>query len=179
MCARGYCYGCARYGPLSNGATTLMFESIPTYPDASRCAALGCISMRSHGGRGGGSTLCVNAVPPRAAAALVHYCAVLLGGTSNPMMIEGTSHVRAPIVRAACTPWGSVLSLREGKLQAPLCARACRYWSMVEKHRITQLYTAPTAIRALIQFGEEVRICPCWGRLSRGIHRVCSLCPWH
>ena len=24
------------YGPLSNGATTLMFESIPTYPDASR-----------------------------------------------------------------------------------------------------------------------------------------------
>jgi len=25
------------YGPLSNGATTLMFEGIPTYPDASRC----------------------------------------------------------------------------------------------------------------------------------------------
>ena len=25
------------YGPLSNGATTLMFEGIPTYPNASRC----------------------------------------------------------------------------------------------------------------------------------------------
>lgn len=25
------------YGPLCNGATTLMFEGIPTYPDASRC----------------------------------------------------------------------------------------------------------------------------------------------
>ena len=25
------------YGPLSNGATTLMFEGIPTWPDASRC----------------------------------------------------------------------------------------------------------------------------------------------
>jgi acetyl-CoA synthetase len=26
---------------------------------------------------------------------------------------------------------------------------------MVEKHRITQLYTAPTAIRALMRFGDE------------------------
>jgi len=25
------------YGPLTNGATTLMFEGVPTYPDASRC----------------------------------------------------------------------------------------------------------------------------------------------
>lgn len=25
------------YGPLNNGATTLMFEGVPTYPDASRC----------------------------------------------------------------------------------------------------------------------------------------------
>ena len=25
------------YGPLSNGATSLMFEGVPTYPDASRC----------------------------------------------------------------------------------------------------------------------------------------------
>ena len=24
------------YGPLSNGATTLLFESVPTYPDAGR-----------------------------------------------------------------------------------------------------------------------------------------------
>ena len=53
------------YGPLCNGATTLLFESIPTYPDASR------------------------------------------------------------------------------------------YWDMVERHRITQFYTAPTAIRALMRFGDE------------------------
>ncbi len=51
------------YGPLANGATTLMFESIPTYPDPSR------------------------------------------------------------------------------------------YWSMVERHRITVFYTAPTAIRALAAHG--------------------------
>ena len=25
------------YGPLANGATTLMFEGVPTYPDAARC----------------------------------------------------------------------------------------------------------------------------------------------
>mmetsp|Transcript_13551 Transcript_13551/g.19308 ORF Transcript_13551/g.19308 Transcript_13551/m.19308 type:complete len:654 (+) Transcript_13551:42-2003(+) len=53
------------YGPLSNGATTLMFESTPLYPDASR------------------------------------------------------------------------------------------YWDMVERHKINIFYTAPTAIRALMKFGEE------------------------
>jgi acetyl-CoA synthetase len=53
------------YGPLANGATTLMFESLPTFPDASR------------------------------------------------------------------------------------------YWELVERHRITQLYTAPTAIRTLMKFGDE------------------------
>ena len=26
------------YGPMANGATTLMFEGVPTYPDASRFA---------------------------------------------------------------------------------------------------------------------------------------------
>jgi len=53
------------YGPLSNGATTFMFESTPTYPNASR------------------------------------------------------------------------------------------YWDMVERHRITQFYTAPTALRALMKSGDE------------------------
>ncbi|KAJ3193477.1 acetyl-CoA synthetase [Irineochytrium annulatum] len=53
------------YGPLSNGATTLMFESIPTYP----------------------------------------------------------------------TP--------------------ARYWQVVDEHKVTQLYTAPTAIRALRRMGDE------------------------
>merc|ERR1712241_588342 len=53
------------YGPLSNGCSTLMFESVPTYPD------------------------------------------------------EG------------------------------------RYWDMVERHKITQFYTAPTAIRTLMKFSDE------------------------
>jgi len=53
------------YGPLANGGTTLMFESLPTYPNASR------------------------------------------------------------------------------------------YWDMVERHKITQFYTAPTAIRALMKAGSE------------------------
>ena len=53
------------YGPLANGATTLMFESIPTYPDAGR------------------------------------------------------------------------------------------YWDMVQRHKITIFYTAPTAIRALAAQGDE------------------------
>ncbi|HRP68626.1 MAG TPA: acetate--CoA ligase, partial [Turneriella sp.] len=30
-----------------------------------------------------------------------------------------------------------------------------RFWSVVEKHRVTIFYTAPTAIRALMRFGEE------------------------
>lgn len=53
------------YGPLLNGATTFMFESVPTYPDAGR------------------------------------------------------------------------------------------YWAMVERHRLTHFYGAPTAIRTLMRFGEE------------------------
>jgi len=53
------------YGPLANGATTLMFEGIPTYPDASR------------------------------------------------------------------------------------------FWQVIDKHKVNQFYTAPTAIRALMRSGEE------------------------
>lgn len=30
-----------------------------------------------------------------------------------------------------------------------------RYWSCVEKYKVTQFYTAPTAIRALMKFGEH------------------------
>lgn len=53
------------YGPLANGATTLMFEGVPTYPSASRC------------------------------------------------------------------------------------------WEIIDKHRVNHFYTAPTAIRALMAFGDE------------------------
>lgn len=30
-----------------------------------------------------------------------------------------------------------------------------RYWDMVERHKITQFYTAPTAIRLLMRYGDE------------------------
>jgi acetyl-CoA synthetase len=30
-----------------------------------------------------------------------------------------------------------------------------RYWDCIQRHKITQFYTAPTAIRALMRFGEE------------------------
>merc|ERR1719461_533538 len=54
------------YGPLANGATTLMFESVPTYPDAGR------------------------------------------------------------------------------------------YWDMCQRHKVTQFYTAPTALRLLMKFGDDI-----------------------
>jgi len=37
----------------------------------------------------------------------------------------------------------------------PLYPDAGRYWDMVQRHKITQFYTAPTAIRALMKFGNE------------------------
>lgn len=30
-----------------------------------------------------------------------------------------------------------------------------RFWAVVEKYRVNQFYTAPTAIRALMRFGDE------------------------
>src|SRR5690606_19653370 len=30
-----------------------------------------------------------------------------------------------------------------------------RFWDIVERHRVTQLYTAPTAIRAFMKWGDE------------------------
>lgn len=38
----------------------------------------------------------------------------------------------------------------------PLYPDAGRYWDMVQRHKITQFYTAPTAIRALMKFGDEI-----------------------
>jgi len=30
-----------------------------------------------------------------------------------------------------------------------------RFWDIVERHKVTQFYTAPTAIRALMRYGDE------------------------
>lgn len=37
----------------------------------------------------------------------------------------------------------------------PLYPDAGRYWDMVQRHKITQFYTAPTAIRALMKYGTD------------------------
>ena len=37
----------------------------------------------------------------------------------------------------------------------PLYPDAGRYWAVIDKHQVTQFYTAPTAIRALIRQGDE------------------------
>jgi acetyl-CoA synthetase len=38
----------------------------------------------------------------------------------------------------------------------PLYPDTGRYWDMVQRHRITQFYTAPTAIRSLMRYGEDI-----------------------
>jgi len=47
---------------------------------------------------------------------------------------------------------GSTIVMYEG---APVIPDAGRFWKMVEQHKITIFYTAPTAIRALMKFGDE------------------------
>jgi acetyl-CoA synthetase len=37
----------------------------------------------------------------------------------------------------------------------PLYPDAGRYWDLVQRHKVTQFYTAPTAIRALMRHGTE------------------------
>jgi acetyl-CoA synthetase len=38
----------------------------------------------------------------------------------------------------------------------PLYPDAGRYWDMIQRHKISVLYTAPTAIRSLMRFGDDV-----------------------
>jgi len=38
----------------------------------------------------------------------------------------------------------------------PLYPDAGRYWDMIQRHKITAFYTAPTAIRSLMRFGNEI-----------------------
>jgi acetyl-CoA synthetase len=38
----------------------------------------------------------------------------------------------------------------------PLYPDAGRYWDMIQRHKITQFYTAPTAIRSLMRYGDEI-----------------------
>merc|ERR1712130_109011 len=47
---------------------------------------------------------------------------------------------------------GATTFMFEGK---PTYPDPSRYWDMIERHKITQFYTAPTAIRALMKFGDD------------------------
>ncbi len=47
---------------------------------------------------------------------------------------------------------GASIVIYEG---APVIPDAGRFWKMVEQHQVTIFYTAPTAIRALMKFGDE------------------------
>merc|ERR1712071_649419 len=38
----------------------------------------------------------------------------------------------------------------------PMYPDAGRYWDMVQRHKINVFYTAPTAIRSLMRFGDEI-----------------------
>jgi len=38
----------------------------------------------------------------------------------------------------------------------PLYPNAGRYWDMIQRHKITQFYTAPTAIRSLMRYGDKI-----------------------
>jgi len=38
---------------------------------------------------------------------------------------------------------------------APNCPDEARFWSIVERHKVTHFYTAPTAIRAFMKWGDE------------------------
>ncbi len=48
---------------------------------------------------------------------------------------------------------GATVVMYEG---VPTYPNPARFWEIIEKHKITHLYTAPTAIRALERFGHEI-----------------------
>lgn len=90
------------YGPLLNGATSVLFESVPTYPDAGR------------------------------------YWEVSMGSVVARAAVMG-----ACAVADKCRPPSVSLSLSPHPPQ------------MVERLKINQFYTAPTAIRLLIKSGDD------------------------
>ncbi|HAN48590.1 MAG TPA: acetate--CoA ligase, partial [Nitrospira sp.] len=71
----------------------------------------------------------------------VYFC------VADPGWVTGHSYiVYAPLVL------GATSFIYEG---APTHPNPDRWWSMIEKYQITILYTAPTAIRGLMRFGES------------------------
>jgi len=71
----------------------------------------------------------------------VYFCTADIGWiTGHSYLVYGMLPNRVPIL------------MYEG---APNFPREDRFWDMVERHRVTHFYTAPTAIRAFMKWGDE------------------------
>jgi acetyl-CoA synthetase len=77
----------------------------------------------------------------KAGAGQIFWCTADLG------WVTGHSYVVYGLL-----PLGVPSLMYEG---APDFPAGDRFWSIVERHRVTHLYTAPTAIRAFMKWGEE------------------------
>jgi acetyl-CoA synthetase len=72
----------------------------------------------------------------------VYWC------TADPGWITGHSYiVYAPLMN------GVTSFIYEGPPDFP---DPGRWWSLIEKHKVTKFYTAPTAVRALMRFGDDI-----------------------
>jgi acetyl-CoA synthetase len=68
--------------------------------------------------------------------------------TADPGWITGHSYiVYAPLMN------GVTSFIYEGPPDFP---DPGRWWSLIEKHKVTKFYTAPTAVRALMRFGDDI-----------------------
>ena len=97
--------------------------------------------MHVHGGYAVGTSythkLCFDLQP----ASDLYWC------SADPGWITGHSYVvYGPLIN------GCSVLLCEGALDYP---DAGRWWSVIEKYKVTIFYSTPTAIRALMRFGEE------------------------
>src|SRR5690606_40146296 len=71
----------------------------------------------------------------------VYFC------TADVGWVTGHSYtVYGPLLNAA------TVLMYEG---APNHPDEGRFWSLIERHRVTILYTAPTAVRAFVKWGDE------------------------
>ena len=71
----------------------------------------------------------------------VYWCTADIGWiTGHSYIIYGVLPNRVPTI------------MYEG---APNFPQSDRFWDIVERHKVTQFYTAPTAIRAFMKWGDE------------------------
>jgi acetyl-CoA synthetase len=71
------------------------------------------------------------------------------GSTGKP---KGVLHTTAGYLLYAAYTHEAVFDLREG---VPNYPDTSRFWNVIDKHKVSIFYTAPTAIRALMREGEE------------------------